>query len=137
MKSQKTYSVGEWVFHNAELAQVENLGPNGVKSVTYGYGSTSGNGLLIRPMTMRNKLISAEFESCKKKLHQLNCASLNLPDLLHHLNVLWTVACDTDDDAQLRVIYIELDDFYQGVADAVDALKNQFINGIEIFRFMG
>jgi hypothetical protein len=79
----KTYSVGDWLFHEFTLKmikEIRDLGGDAYSAdLSDGYGCTSGQGILqrTRPLTLRNKQISDEIHYFETQLRVLDGIQFN------------------------------------------------------------
>jgi hypothetical protein len=87
---------GDWLYYEFELSQVDD---NGVTNGAVYTGCSidrhrSELDFAVQPLDMRIKRISESFRTSYDKLHQLNCNSLNYPEL-HALWVrMWVEFCN-------------------------------------------
>jgi hypothetical protein len=135
MQSVK-FNVGDWAYHDAELMQVRKIDEDGQPiEMSDGVFSTCGWPLFAVPLTMSNKLISGEFSSVRKKMHEIDLVHLNYPDITSKLDDLWRDALAAYDPAgDNRDLYAKLHEFRRGVLDAVGDASRVDVMGVRIFR---
>lgn len=138
MPSRHTFKVGDWVLSEFVLKQVKSMVDDRVNGVSDGFFETGGYDLRDHtfPLTMRGKIISAEYERVYKDLHakggRLN---LNYPDILNWLVDDWvkTMSKQDDDDA-VKAGYERLEAFHHAVLNGIDAAQSMTVQDIRLFR---
>lgn len=136
------HNVGDWVFFEFSLVQIKEMkGPN-IQEVNDGLFSMSSRFLndRVRLLTMRNKIISEEFERTSKTLHDLNNNKLNYPDIHSKLVDLWVEACDIlpspPKEEELQKMYERVRKFteYISKASLASIQKGFAAEGVRIFK---
>ena len=131
--------VGDWCFYEYKLSQVKKVNADGrVIEVSDGFISTSngGYGFHIKPLTLRNKIISGVFEGISNELHEKGNAGLNYPDIHNHFVDLWLQACETEDtedgNKELTGIYNQIRAFSKKLIEF--SQYGPEIDGVKILR---
>jgi hypothetical protein len=131
------FNRGDWVFCEFKLQQVKETREDCITSVTDGIMEHGSSDLSDRcfPLNMRIKLISGEVAYWDRKLHDLQCNSLNHPDLNRALIERWVEMCEnTDDDKKLQKQYENLAKFCRAIIERVEDSRSNVIDGVKIFR---
>lgn len=132
------YKVGDWCVFEFKICQIKEVNKYGhVHLITDDYFEIgSGTGHKIRPLTIRNKLISDEFEAVSKRIYKNGNVGLNYPDIHNYLIYLWLEACDTPETEKghkrVREIYNQIEEFEAKVIQF--SQDSPVIDGISMLR---
>jgi hypothetical protein len=142
----------DWILFEFGVHQVLRVEEDRVCSVSDGNFTKTGHELNSRcmPLTLRNLVISNEFEYYSNKLHKYR--NLNFPDIRRHLVSLWVRACKLPDIVTdiykplplwvracklpdiVTDIYKPLRLFIQDIEDKLQERDNQVSQGVSIFK---
>lgn len=138
------HNVGDWVLFEFSIVQIREMDGPKIQEVNDGLFTTSGRYLNVRVqlLTMRNKVISEEFETASKEIHATNNNQLNYPDIQSKLVDLWIEACDLPPtppkEKELQKIYTRLREFKDNILSAATdqcrALSLPKSEGVSIFK---
>lgn len=134
---QNQFKVNDWCFCEYELQQIIEIEEGRITSVTTGMCRLSGYDLsdMCFPLDIRIKNISDTVAYYMKKLHEVKHLNLNYPDLNRAFISRWVDLCKVkDDDKALQIGYDNLSAFYQSIIDKVSQVKNEYVEGVQLFR---
>jgi hypothetical protein len=133
---EQQFQVGDWCFCEFKLQQVKRIEGSRILEVSDGYLSCSSYDLSDKcyPLDFSVKRISETVEWYKNRLHDLKM-DLNFSAIGKELIRRWCEMCDArNDDDKIKILDIELQQFYGAIAERVYALKNEQVAGVRLFR---
>lgn len=137
MNNTPKFNVGDWIFCDLALHRIEGMRGEDITTVTDGFfskGSSSWNDQAF-PLDMRIKVISANFEGQKDKLHREGNLQLNFPDIHRWLVLHWVAACRVKDDTdKVNAAIRELDEWAHNILARCQELNREEVGGIRLFR---
>ena len=134
---QPKFKVGEWCFCEFKLQQVKETKSDNITSVSDGIIVMSGSDLSDRcyPVEMGIKRISDSVSFWSKIFHELNCPSLNHPDLNRELIKRWVEMCEAvNDQPKLEKLYTGLEKFGKLIQERVREIGYEEVEGVKLFR---
>lgn len=137
MNNAPKFNVGDWIFCNLALHRIEEMRGDDITTITDGFfskGSSSWNDEAFH-LDIRIKVISANFEGQKDKLHREGNRQLNFPDIHRWLVKKWVAACRVKDDTEtVNAAISELDEWTHNILNRCQELNREEVGGIRLFR---
>lgn len=133
------YKKGDWVFCEFELSQIKEVDDNAnITDVSNGSIRTGGRDLNSKcyPLDLKVKVLSEHVKDWSDRLHDLECNSLNYPDIHKKLVQKWCEMCDNrEDQDKMREKMNELDEFCRTIVDKVNnELRQEEVGDVKLFK---
>ncbi len=129
---------GDWCFYEFTLSVIEEMTPDGrVQCVADGFFKRGGLDLgdECLPLTKLNKVLSNEFTKLSERLHAIEGANLNHPDLKRYLVRKWHNCCDlVHSDEEREALRSEVRHFVAHVEQLANGLRSEVLDGVRIFQ---
>jgi len=131
-----TYKVGDWVFCEFKLQQIEQVEDGRIVDVSDGYFSHGAYSLNDRcfPITLQNKMLSEYVASCSDRLHKEGNNSLNYPDIHNWLVNRWVDLCKTVVEDVSQKLRKDIGVFTNTILNRCKELREETYEGVKIFR---
>jgi hypothetical protein len=128
------FKVGEFIFCEFKLQEINEMEGERVTSVHDGWFEMGSRDLSDRcfPLTIRNKVISETFQGFSDKIHAINNAGLNYPDIARYFVLKWVECCNGASDDKIKLIYDEVQNFINTVKEKSN--HEVIVNGVSVFR---
>lgn len=129
------WKVGDWCFYEAQLAVIEEMEDERVRSVSTGYINTSGNDLsdCCFPLSKHVVRVSGEVEHAQREIRsESGPVNLNWPDIHRQFVGLWIAACNSPEND--KDLYKEINAFTDALRDAIRTAKALKADDIPLFR---
>lgn len=133
----KGFKKGDWCFSEFQLKQIKKMEDGRITSVSDGSFITGSYDLTDEcfPVTMEIKKVSEEFEYWRRKIHELNCNSLNHPEIHRDLVQRWVRICEKIDDKEFVKEQLNfLESFCTEIIKTVKELREQKVGTVRIFK---
>lgn len=128
--------IGDWCFKEFKLSQIKEIEKGRITSTSDGYFVSSSWDLNDRcfPLDLEVLRSSSEVEYWSDKLHACK-QKLNYPDINRKLVEIWVEMCENKDNVEkLKASYEKVRNFAQAVIDKSNALKENVVEGVSIFK---
>lgn len=133
----KKFKVGDWVFCEFQLQQIQKMNGDSIRSVCNGYGSWSGASLndMCFPLSLEALRLSRSFLAWSERLHREGPTSLNFPDIHDWLVSKWIFACNNIKNPEvLDKCMRDLDSWGQEIMNAITDANRVEVQGMRLFR---
>lgn len=130
------FKLGDWVFSDFELCQIDDMEEDRVTGVCTGMVSRSSRSLTCFPITMATKRATDTVSYWWAKIQEQKGQNWNHPALHHKLESFWRALCSTDskDLVKLNEIHSEMHTFVTDVLKQMAEMKELVVHGIPLLR---
>ena len=128
-------NVDDFGFFEYNLCQIKKMDGIKIISVSDGHFETCGGNLTDGwfSLSLRNKTISNYFEYYSNKFHDSKfSSSLNYPDIHRHIVNMWTDACNSTTNDDVKKHENRLKKFYDDTIIVCENSRNFTVDGVRI-----